>query len=339
MSWRYAALVGLLGASLSTAIGCKDRACIELADVPEVCPSRTEAFELLQDDCGSSPVLSVDSAGELEDGACCYDVTSWDDESLTPFCATTSVGVGAGGSGGQGGTGAIGGGGAGGAVGDWSCVGFVPPPTPIGDEVIGEIGVLEAYTAAAFPNAPLRVCPHGDAGCQSPFVETQTNGFGFVTVAVPRSELLAYEVSPATGAERTIHYEHRIPADDPFGVLVEPVEDGRLSGWRGAVGASSGPGFGDVMVREIYDCSGFPATDVVLSLEPLGLGFFYLLGGEVDTSLFQATGNQAVALGVPTGSFEVWAFVASSGTPLGVFPIHVESEALTTLRVEPTALP
>jgi hypothetical protein len=60
--------VGLLG-------GCDgDSACVQWSETEGPCPSRADALALIGSSC-EDPIASIDSDGELDGDACCYEVT------------------------------------------------------------------------------------------------------------------------------------------------------------------------------------------------------------------------------------------------------------------------
>jgi hypothetical protein len=59
------------------AIGCSDTVCFQWGADEGACPPREEAKNYVADDC-TEPILSWESDGELEDGACCYEVEKGD---------------------------------------------------------------------------------------------------------------------------------------------------------------------------------------------------------------------------------------------------------------------
>lgn len=65
---------GLALAALLTT-GCSDRVCFQWSVDEGACPPREEADNYVDPTC-EEPIESFDSEGELEDGACCYDVTT-----------------------------------------------------------------------------------------------------------------------------------------------------------------------------------------------------------------------------------------------------------------------
>jgi hypothetical protein len=86
-----------VSASLLGQIGCTDQACIQWAESEGPCPPMSEAIKYMvpSSDCtGQSGVISVDSEGDFDGQACCYDVTKRDDDE--PIACGTSVGVGVG---------------------------------------------------------------------------------------------------------------------------------------------------------------------------------------------------------------------------------------------------
>jgi hypothetical protein len=79
-----------------TAAGCQDRACIQWSEAEGACPAQSEALVFMsQPFCGGN-VRSVDSEGDYDEGACCYDVTERSNSSgdVIP-CASGPVGAGA----------------------------------------------------------------------------------------------------------------------------------------------------------------------------------------------------------------------------------------------------
>jgi hypothetical protein len=55
--------------------GCEgDTACIQWSEQDGACPAREEALDYMQPRC-EDPIESVDSNGEFEGQACCYEIT------------------------------------------------------------------------------------------------------------------------------------------------------------------------------------------------------------------------------------------------------------------------
>jgi hypothetical protein len=55
--------------------GCDgDSACVQWSETEGPCPSRGDALTLIGATC-EDPIASIDSDGELEGDACCYEVT------------------------------------------------------------------------------------------------------------------------------------------------------------------------------------------------------------------------------------------------------------------------
>jgi hypothetical protein len=74
---RVSAMSALIIAGTGTT-GCSRTECFKPAQCSS-CPSREEAKTLLSVDCGEE-LVSVDSDAQLEEGLCCYDITTEDDE-------------------------------------------------------------------------------------------------------------------------------------------------------------------------------------------------------------------------------------------------------------------
>ncbi|MEJ7728615.1 MAG: hypothetical protein WKG00_05320 [Polyangiaceae bacterium] len=51
-----------------------DSACVQWSETEGPCPSRTDALALIAPSC-EDPIASIDSDGELDGDACCYEVT------------------------------------------------------------------------------------------------------------------------------------------------------------------------------------------------------------------------------------------------------------------------
>lgn len=64
----------VLGALAVGALGCGDQACIQWSEAEGACPSRKEAIRFMAPPC-DEPIVSIDSDGEFDGQACCYDVT------------------------------------------------------------------------------------------------------------------------------------------------------------------------------------------------------------------------------------------------------------------------
>src|SRR5687768_617599 len=85
---RGLALSPLLVAALALG-GCSDQACIQWSEAEGVCPARGEAIEYMgAGGAGCGIVVSVDSEGEFDGQACCYDVTERDDDEY--YCVPSS---------------------------------------------------------------------------------------------------------------------------------------------------------------------------------------------------------------------------------------------------------
>ena len=68
----------VLASSLLCA-GCSEGACFEWTEQEGACPAQADALPFFQDaQCGFSDIKSVDSDGDFDDGACCYDVTKFE---------------------------------------------------------------------------------------------------------------------------------------------------------------------------------------------------------------------------------------------------------------------
>ena len=199
-SWLpLSSLTLLVCVALSSGIAScgSDQACFYFTqveyDLDNRCPSEQEALTFFQGNTCSSPVVSVDSAGEFDGKTCCYDVTESNDffscgvEPSPPFVDGTSgfaVSVssgggfgGAGGFGGSGGTGATGGGGA--CVG---CAEFLTndmPPMLCSNSV----PIYEAYSDCMCLGACKTACEvtcktaQKDPACESCLLD-KTNGCG-----------------------------------------------------------------------------------------------------------------------------------------------------------------
>jgi hypothetical protein len=130
------ALISLAALSLPLASsGCTDVACFEWTEAEGMCPAQSDALVFFEDPfCGASDIQAINSDGEFDDGACCYEVSKRDDDEYYT-CGGVTVGVGpstavsvgsAGGvggvGGGMGGVGGAGAGGAGGAGGSSECI-------------------------------------------------------------------------------------------------------------------------------------------------------------------------------------------------------------------------
>jgi hypothetical protein len=100
-SLRGAWLVAGAGFAALLAAGCTDRACLQWTSQDGPCPSRDAALAFMggNNACAAGKVTSVDSEGEFDGQACCYDVTEKDDElgDERPLidCGGDSVGAGA----------------------------------------------------------------------------------------------------------------------------------------------------------------------------------------------------------------------------------------------------
>lgn len=135
------ALFARVGVSLAALVlplassGCTEVACFEWTEAEGVCPSQAEAGVFFTEPfCGYSEIETVESDGEFDDGACCYEVTKRDEDEFfgcgVGAGPSTSSGVGGsvgvGGSGGVstgGGVGGVGGaGGTGGEGGSSTCI-------------------------------------------------------------------------------------------------------------------------------------------------------------------------------------------------------------------------
>lgn len=91
---RFLQLAALLAPF--TAAGCQDRACIQWSEAEGACPSQTEALTFMTPAFCGGNVRSVDSEGQYDGGACCYDVTERsDNSSYGGVCASGPVGTGA----------------------------------------------------------------------------------------------------------------------------------------------------------------------------------------------------------------------------------------------------
>ena len=76
--FRGLALSSLLVASLALG-GCSDQACIQWSEAEGACPAQDDAMDYMGGGgsaCGL--VISVDSEGDFDGEACCYDVTERD---------------------------------------------------------------------------------------------------------------------------------------------------------------------------------------------------------------------------------------------------------------------
>ena len=69
-------IASLLAGALA---GCQgDTACVQWSEAEGPCPSRAEALALIAPTC-EAPIESIDSDGEIDGDACCYEVTHADD--------------------------------------------------------------------------------------------------------------------------------------------------------------------------------------------------------------------------------------------------------------------
>ncbi len=59
---------------------CGDEVCIQWGESEGACPTPNDVDQFLPQDC-TEPIESIDSEGELVDGACCYDATTGDEDS------------------------------------------------------------------------------------------------------------------------------------------------------------------------------------------------------------------------------------------------------------------
>ena len=127
VSFSFLALLLPLASS-----GCTKVACFEWTEAEGVCPAQDEALIFFADPfcgAGASEIQTIESDGEFDDNACCYEVTKRGDDDVF-FCDSTGVTVGVGGTGGVSTGGVAGGsvGGAGGAGGGMGGAGGAQPP-------------------------------------------------------------------------------------------------------------------------------------------------------------------------------------------------------------------
>lgn len=81
-----AALIVLLLLALLAA-GCDKTACFQWTEQEGACPTQSAALPYFQEpSCHYSEIKSVDSDGEFDEDACCYDVTYWGNEERTFVC-------------------------------------------------------------------------------------------------------------------------------------------------------------------------------------------------------------------------------------------------------------
>lgn len=93
---RGLAVFSLLPAALALA-GCSDQACIQWSEAEGACPAGDVAREYMGaggSTCGK--VVSVDSEGDFDGTACCYDVTERDENDFESCIPSPSVGAGVG---------------------------------------------------------------------------------------------------------------------------------------------------------------------------------------------------------------------------------------------------
>lgn len=130
--WLTVIAAALFGA------GCADQACFEWTENEGACPSQAEALVFFQDPvCPEfSDIQSVDSAGDYDEGACCYSVTKRDADNFDVLCGFDEGAVGTGATTGVGGSSS--GGGFGGGV-----------PMPSGAGGAGGVGGSPACTRCA----------------------------------------------------------------------------------------------------------------------------------------------------------------------------------------------
>src|SRR5829696_4197481 len=93
----FACLLAIAG-SLLGQIGCTDQACIQWGENEGPCPPKSEAIKYMvaaSNDCSGNGVVSVDSEGDFDGRACCYDITK-NDKDDPVVCGTSGIGVSAG---------------------------------------------------------------------------------------------------------------------------------------------------------------------------------------------------------------------------------------------------
>jgi len=61
------------------AAGCSDTVCFQWSIDEGACPPEEQADNYVEVSSCDAPIESFDSVGELEDGACCYEVTKGDE--------------------------------------------------------------------------------------------------------------------------------------------------------------------------------------------------------------------------------------------------------------------
>ena len=226
---------------------------------------------------------------------------------------------------------------------DWSCVGSVTLPTPVGTSCSLSMTLSDFATNAGVSGIAVKACAKSDATCANPIASGTTDANGAVTLTdVPLgvSGFDGYLDASGGGILPTLVYRS-IPASKGLAGAHFPVlTSAEASGVATLLGTSIDATRGHVAGSAV-DCSGNWPAGVMLgaSTADASTRGFYLVGGAPSATATATDANESNGggyLNLPVGTATVTAKVQATGVVSSSVDVQVRAGTMTLVYLFPT---